>query len=67
MTQSRDELPDDVPTVMLRNMPVRYTAEELLAELLFEEFKGSFVFLYLPIDFSTKTQTRFCVHQLPLE
>jgi len=46
--------PDSITTVMIRNIPVRYTAEELLAELLKEGFQGTFDFFYLPIDFKTK-------------
>jgi len=39
---------------MLRNIPNRYTVEELLAELLERGFEGCFDFFYLPIDFATK-------------
>jgi RNA recognition motif-containing protein len=39
---------------MLRNLPNRYTAEELIAEILAKGFNGMFDFFYLPIDFTTK-------------
>ena len=59
MVQSRDELPHGVTTVMLRNIPNRYTVEELIAEFFFEGFKGSFDFLYLPVAFTTKRNRGF--------
>jgi hypothetical protein len=46
--------PDDATTVMLRNIPNRYTAEELLSEVIDEGFNSSFDFFYLPADFGTK-------------
>lgn len=46
--------PEPGTTVMLRNIPNRYTAEELLAEMLSEGFEDTFDFFYLPIDFRTK-------------
>ena len=49
---------------MLRNIPVRYTAEELIADFHECGFEGSFDFFYLPIDFDscarTHRQTRAC-------
>eukprot|EP00415_Alexandrium_ostenfeldii_P002726 UN2726 len=39
---------------MLRNIPNRYTVEELIAEMLAAGFEGGFDFFYLPIDFTTK-------------
>jgi len=41
-------------TVMLRNIPNRYTVEELSAELRARDFGGFFDFVYLPIDFKLK-------------
>eukprot|EP00931_Biecheleriopsis_adriatica_P070418 TRINITY_DN4418_c0_g1_i2.p1 TRINITY_DN4418_c0_g1~~TRINITY_DN4418_c0_g1_i2.p1 ORF type:complete len:330 (+),score=62.51 TRINITY_DN4418_c0_g1_i2:62-991(+) len=49
-----DPWPPGTTTVMLRNIPHRYTAEEILEELVDHGFEGTFDFFYLPIDFSTK-------------
>mmetsp|Transcript_101275 Transcript_101275/g.201229 ORF Transcript_101275/g.201229 Transcript_101275/m.201229 type:complete len:310 (-) Transcript_101275:427-1356(-) len=46
--------PREATTCMLRHIPNRYTAEEVLAEMLAVGFEGAFDFFYLPIDFSTK-------------
>jgi len=40
-------------TMMLRNIPNRYTQQELAEELEALGFKGSFDFLHAPIDFKT--------------
>lgn len=40
-----------VTTVMLRNIPNRYTNMQLIDELDEEGFRGTYDFLYLPIDF----------------
>lgn len=47
-------LPPGTTTVMLRNIPNRYTPEELLEEMLSHGFEGCFDFFYLPTDFGTK-------------
>jgi hypothetical protein len=39
-------------TVMLRNVPVSYTRDELLATLEAGGFQGRFDFVYLPVDFT---------------
>lgn len=49
-----EDWPEAATTAMLRNIPNRYTAEELLAEMFSAGFEGSFDFFYLPIDFATK-------------
>ena len=43
-----------VTTVMMRNIPSRYTCEELLRELILAGFDRMFDFFYLPMDFKTK-------------
>lgn len=40
-------------TVMMRDVPNRYTAEELLAKVIVEGFQGCFDLFYLPTHFST--------------
>eukprot|EP00928_Gymnodinium_smaydae_P099665 TRINITY_DN9577_c0_g1_i1.p1 TRINITY_DN9577_c0_g1~~TRINITY_DN9577_c0_g1_i1.p1 ORF type:complete len:322 (+),score=68.91 TRINITY_DN9577_c0_g1_i1:61-1026(+) len=52
--EGRPVWPEHVTTVMLRNVPNRYIAEELLAEIKEEGFEGQIDFFYLPIDFATK-------------
>lgn len=49
-----DDWPEGYTTIMLRNIPVRYTAEELLADFMEFGFEGTFDFFYLPIDFHNK-------------
>jgi len=45
---------EDKTTVMLRNIPNRYTCEELLSEVMIAGFDRKFDFFYLPMDFKTK-------------
>jgi len=54
--QKKQELTNSPPktTVMLRNLPVGYTRAALLELLQDEGFKGSFDFVYLPMDFASK-------------
>lgn len=47
------DTPSIYTTVMLRNIPNKYTREMLVKQLSLE-FKGLFDFLYLPIDFKNK-------------
>lgn len=52
--------PTTASTAMMRNIPNRYTAEELLADILEKGFAmGSFDFFYLPMDFQTKRNRGF--------
>jgi len=48
-----DEIPANYTTVMLRNIPNKYTREMLIKQLSIE-FTGVFDFMYLPIDFKNK-------------
>mmetsp|Transcript_24804 Transcript_24804/g.45489 ORF Transcript_24804/g.45489 Transcript_24804/m.45489 type:complete len:459 (-) Transcript_24804:127-1503(-) len=45
--------PVNFTTVMLRNIPNKYT-REMLIDQLSKDFRGEFDFLYLPIDFKNK-------------
>mmetsp|Transcript_19141 Transcript_19141/g.49092 ORF Transcript_19141/g.49092 Transcript_19141/m.49092 type:complete len:479 (+) Transcript_19141:160-1596(+) len=47
------EIPANYTTVMLRNIPNKYTREMLIKQLSLE-FLGQFDFMYLPIDFKNK-------------
>jgi len=46
--------PSGTTTVMLRNIPNRYTPEELLKDMDGRGFDGAIDFFYLPTDFNTK-------------
>jgi len=41
-------------TLMLRNLPIKYTREDLLKVLHYFGFAGKFDFLYFPMDFETR-------------
>jgi hypothetical protein len=51
--------PTDYTTVMLRNIPNKYTREMLVKQLSIE-FLGEFDFMYLPIDFKNKCNVGYC-------
>ena len=46
--------PREATTVMVRNMPNRYTVEEFLADMPNAGIEGTFDFFHLPMDFRTK-------------
>jgi len=50
---STDSIETQPTTMMIRNIPNRYTQRELIAELEHLGFGGTFDFLYAPIDFAT--------------
>jgi len=47
------DIPSNYTTVMLRNIPNKYTREMLIKQLK-DGFEGQFDFMYLPIDFKNK-------------
>eukprot|EP00931_Biecheleriopsis_adriatica_P070419 TRINITY_DN4418_c0_g1_i3.p1 TRINITY_DN4418_c0_g1~~TRINITY_DN4418_c0_g1_i3.p1 ORF type:complete len:324 (+),score=52.43 TRINITY_DN4418_c0_g1_i3:57-1028(+) len=49
-----DPWPPGTTTVLLRNIPHRCVAEEVLEEVVDRGFEGTFDFFYLPIDFKNK-------------
>jgi len=51
--QAAMDAAEDYTTVMLRNIPNKYTREMLIKQLMVD-FKGLFDFMYLPIDFKNK-------------
>jgi hypothetical protein len=48
------EWADGTTTVMMKNIPSRYTVEEVVSEMIRKNFQDQFDFLYLPMDFRTK-------------
>lgn len=55
-----DEWLENDTTAMLRNISSRYTAEELLAELMDRGFQDTFDMLYLPMDFKSHRNMGYC-------
>eukprot|EP00826_Nyctotherus_ovalis_P030966 TRINITY_DN2472_c0_g1_i5.p1 TRINITY_DN2472_c0_g1~~TRINITY_DN2472_c0_g1_i5.p1 ORF type:complete len:286 (+),score=66.66 TRINITY_DN2472_c0_g1_i5:181-1038(+) len=52
-TQRINEGIDTRTTIMVKNIPNKYT-QEMLIETIDQEFRGTYNFLYLPIDFQNK-------------
>jgi len=59
--------PEGTTSVMIKNIPNRYTTEELLQELVVKGFACAFDFFYLPIDFETKRNKGYCFVNLHTE
>ncbi|EER13792.1 hypothetical protein Pmar_PMAR000952 [Perkinsus marinus ATCC 50983] len=51
---------EGITTVMMRHIPNRYTQAELIAEVTFTGFGGTFDFFYLPMDHSTRANFGYC-------
>lgn len=49
----------EITTLMIRNIPNRYTQQELIAELEDLGFAGSFNFLYIPLDKGTMSNVGY--------
>ncbi|KYF42083.1 RNA recognition motif 2 protein [Toxoplasma gondii ARI] len=56
---SQEDLSGGLTTVMLRNIPNKYT-QEMMISLLNETYKGLFDFFYLPIDFRNSCNVGYC-------
>eukprot|EP00397_Hematodinium_sp_SG-2012_P007999 GEMP01008050.1.p1 GENE.GEMP01008050.1~~GEMP01008050.1.p1 ORF type:complete len:403 (+),score=63.86 GEMP01008050.1:33-1241(+) len=54
------EFGPSVTTIMVRNIPNRYTPEELLAEVESRNFARTFNYFYLPMDFANKVNMGYC-------
>lgn len=56
---SQEDFSGGLTTVMLRNIPNKYT-QEMMVSLLNETYKGLFDFFYLPIDFRNSCNVGYC-------
>eukprot|EP00933_Yihiella_yeosuensis_P014367 TRINITY_DN12913_c0_g1_i7.p1 TRINITY_DN12913_c0_g1~~TRINITY_DN12913_c0_g1_i7.p1 ORF type:complete len:193 (-),score=46.42 TRINITY_DN12913_c0_g1_i7:311-889(-) len=52
--------PEDYTTAMLRQIPRRYSPEELVAELLALGYENTFNFFYLPMDIRKRRNRGYC-------
>jgi len=60
LSTKSDVLYDEYTTIMLKNIPNKYTREMLVKELRKQGFTGQYDFLYLPTDFANDANPGYC-------